>query len=89
MRKLFSILPNTIHPWSLPELIHNELVSRFQHHLLHWCARSGPEALVIEELRNSDRDMFRRVGLTFDMNSEKDMSTLRKVRKNANIIFSH
>jgi hypothetical protein len=88
MRKLLSILQDKIHPWLLYALILNELVFKLQDLLLHWCARSGPDAIVIEELGSSDREMFRRVGLTLDVDSEKDIATLGKVRGSTNIIFS-
>jgi hypothetical protein len=84
MRKLLSILPDRIHPWPLHLLNFNELVTRVRARLLYWCERSGPEAIVIEELRSCDREMFRKVSLTFDV----DSAALRKVRENANIIFS-
>jgi hypothetical protein len=85
MRKLLSILPDGIHPWMLYVLIYNELLAPVQDRLLDWCVRSGPEAIVIEELRSSNREMFRRIGLTLYYDDEH---RLRKVSENANIILS-
>jgi hypothetical protein len=84
MRKLLSISPDKILPLPLSTLIYRELVTPVKDNLLLWCERSGPDAIIIEELRSSDRDKFRRVGLTFAVNS----TALRKVRKNAPIILT-